>query len=33
MEPEDSLQYSQVPATGIYPEPYKSNAHLPTLFL
>jgi hypothetical protein len=33
MEPEGSLQCSQQPATGPYPEPDASNPQLPTLFL
>jgi len=30
MEPEDSLQCSQEPATGPYPQPDASSPHLPT---
>jgi hypothetical protein len=33
MEPEGSLQCSQVPTTGPYPQPDESNQHPPTLFL
>jgi hypothetical protein len=32
MESEGSLLCSQGPATGLYPEPDKFDAHLPTLF-
>jgi hypothetical protein len=31
MEHEGSLSYLQETATGPYPEPHKSNPHLPTL--
>jgi hypothetical protein len=33
METESSLQCSQKPAIGPYPEPEESSPHLPTLFL
>jgi hypothetical protein len=33
MEPELSLQCSQEPATGFYPEPDESRPHLPILLL
>jgi hypothetical protein len=33
MEPGDSLSCSQEPFTGPYPEPSRSNAHHPILFL
>jgi hypothetical protein len=33
MEIQGSLPYSQEPATGPHPEPYKSSPQLPILFL
>jgi len=33
VEPKDSLQCSQEPTTGPYPEPNKSSPHVPDLFL
>jgi hypothetical protein len=33
MEPEDSLQCSQEPTTGFYPEPDESNQHPQTIYL
>jgi len=33
MEPKHSLQCSQQPATGPYPEPDESNPHPPNLLL